>query len=368
MWHRITVLLSFPLVSSFILKPPHYILVPKAHLAVHKLPTLFKSPPTLTTNTHSALHLSSFGDTTAYIPAISHIFIRGGHLSASLRPSAPELLAAAVLPSCIGLWKSGYTVSYGYGGAILAAASLTLFNTYQSSGMAMSLASVHAASLAFYGIRLCLFLLWREVTLPVEIHKMKKRDASLGQRLKRLPLIIGCSMLFFLMASTLRVSLYASTLQTNNSMLPSWIAVGISFFGFLLAAVGDWYKSVVKAKEGPDFLVTTGPYRFLRHPNYTGEMIGWTGNLAVALFETIRAQIWRISFPWLIASGIGWAGIFFAVLAGEATAGLEKKQKEKHGGTKKYEDWVQRTWAGPMISMGGGNSSSGSSGSSGGES
>ena len=44
-------------------------------------------------------------------------------------------------------------------------------------------------------------------------------------------------------------------------------------------------------------------------------------------------------------------GILF-VLAGEATAGLEKKQKEKYGGDPKYEAWVKGSWAGPMIAMG----------------
>ena len=53
--------------------------------------------------------------------------------------------------------------------------------------------------------------------------------------------------------------------------------------------------------------------------------------------------------PWLLASAFGWIGILF-VLAGEATAGLEKKQKEKYGGTPEYEAWIKGSWAGPMLS------------------
>ena len=35
------------------------------------------------------------------------------------------------------------------------------------------------------------------------------------------------------------------------------------------------------------------------------------------------------------------------VLVG-ATTGLEKKQKEKYGGTLEYEAWIKTSWLGPM--------------------
>ena len=50
---------------------------------------------------------------------------------------------------------------------------------------------------------------------------------------------------------------------------------------------------------------------------------------------------------WVAASLFGWVGIFF-VLAGEAAAGLEKKQREKYGGTPEYEAWIKTSWAGPV--------------------
>jgi hypothetical protein len=53
--------------------------------------------------------------------------------------------------------------------------------------------------------------------------------------------------------------------------------------------------------------------------------------------------------PWLLASALGWVGIM-GVLAGEATAGLEKKQQAKYGGTPEYEAWLKGSWAGPMLS------------------
>lgn len=254
------------------------------------------------------------------------------------------MAAAAAVPTCLGLWRTGYTVSYGYGGAMLASGATMLF-----CGELSLLAKAHAAALVFYGVRLNLFLLYRELTLPEAVHQMKRRDASLGERLKRAPVIIGCSLLYYLMAAPLRITALAGPASPSAAIA----AVAVAFAGFGVAATGDIMKTVVKAREGKDFLVTGGPFRWLRHPNYTGELVGWT---ASAVAAAIAAAMGGASFarrvaPWLVGSLVGWVGIFF-VLAGEATAGLEKKQRAKYGGTDKYEQWVQGSWAGPMLAIG----------------
>ena len=46
-------------------------------------------------------------------------------------------------------------------------------------------------------------------------------------------------------------------------------AVALTFVNFGVAGFSDLYKSFVKARQGPDTLVTTGPFRWFRHPNYT---------------------------------------------------------------------------------------------------
>ena len=75
--------------------------------------------------------------------------------------------------------------------------------------------------------------------------------------------------------------------------------------------------------------------------------VGWLSSNPVLLALLAGGA----SAPWLVAVALGWVGILF-VLAGEATAGLEKKQKEKYGGDARYEAWVKRTWAGPMLNIG----------------
>lgn len=275
---------------------------------------------------------------------------RGGAVSAVAvaLPPLPVLGAAAVVPSCLGLWKTGYTVSYGYGGAMLAAGASMLWG----GGGLSALSKAHSAALVFYGLRLNLFLLYRELNLPEDIHQMKRRDATLVARLKRAPVILGCSLLYYLMAAPLRVTAVAPAASAASAA-----AVAVSFVGFGVAAAGDVIKTIVKAKEGKDFLVTGGPFRWLRHPNYTGELLGWTASTAAALIAATSSggTFARSVAPWLVGSLLGWVGIVF-VLAGEATAGLEKKQMSKYGGTDKYEQWLKTSWSGPMIALGGGSS------------
>ena len=44
-------------------------------------------------------------------------------------PTVPELALAAGVPTALGLWRTGFAVSYGYGGAIAASAYLYLQKT-----------------------------------------------------------------------------------------------------------------------------------------------------------------------------------------------------------------------------------------------
>lgn len=132
-------------------------------------------------------------------------------------------------------------------------------------------------------------------------------------------------------------------------------SLAAGFSGFLLAAVGDWYKCKIKGTHGPQTLVTTGPFRFFRHPNYTGEILGWTCLvLLLPLLGALGAGASgaRSVAPWLVSSFVGWAGVVFGVLAGGATVGLEKKHKEKYGGTPEYEEWMKKSWSGPMVGRG----------------
>jgi steroid 5-alpha reductase family enzyme len=132
----------------------------------------------------------------------------------------------------------------------------------------------------------------------------------------------------------------------------------MTLLGFLLGALGDLNKTVGKAWQGEDALITGGIFRFFRHPNYTGEVIGWVssclaGFLAV-LWKTVsisssavggsNVALWKSMSPYLLTSLMGAIGISFVLVT--ATTGLEFRQKEKYGDTEEYKKWIKKSWVG----------------------
>lgn len=231
-----------------------------------------------------------------------------------------------------------------------------------------AIAACHAAALFFYGVRLNLFLLYREVFVP-RFAKMRERieerAKKRGNRISRTPFILSCAVLYFCMTAPLLVTrqIYGSApLLINGEDWPHMallVSSCVAWSGFLLGALGDAAKSFSKARFGDDHLVTGGVFTLFRHPNYTGECIGWCANCAAAFVAVISAGSgwahWRQYLPYLGASVFGALGI--STVLGAATANLEQRQKEQYGDTQAYKDWVKGSWVGVCFS----NSSSANS-------
>ena len=77
-------------------------------------------------------------------------------------------------------------------------------------------------------------------------------------------------------------------------------ALGLAFAAWARAYLGKNWGIPMTVKEGAE-LVTTGPYRFVRHPIYSGVLLGFLGSALVG------------GMPWLIAFVI--FAIYFALSA-----------------------------------------------------
>jgi len=264
-------------------------------------------------------------------------------------PSLSAVSLACLVPTLSGLIRREYTVSYAYGTAVAATAILVMKSLAAASVPINSIAFAHALALAFYGIRLDIFLLYREIFIP-RFRKLRERieeKAPPGSRLKRLPFILGCSALYGFMAAPLFASgkLMDPFLSLDGGVITNLLrlAVGSTWGGFVLGAMGDVQKSVVKATKGEDTLVTGGVYGLFRHPNYTGELIAWSANGAAAFLSSVALGV-ADGWPLLVCTVLGVFGIN-TVLMG-ATAGLEKRQAEKYGDSEEYKEWVKTSWVG----------------------
>ncbi len=316
-----------------------------------------------------------------------------------LLPPMHKILLACILPTTLGFYKSEYGVSYGYGTAMAASSYLILSSISQSAGLPLtspfvstkpavilsalsttinnlrtllpaSLPAFHAFATFFYGSRLNLFLLYRELCLPrfrAMRERIEERAKKQGNRLKRAPFLISCAFLYFCMVCPILVTTKCCQGMSMScatglggglaSILDQSLRLSmiLTLSGFLLGAVGDLNKSIGKMLKGEDSLITGGVFRFFRHPNYTGEVIGWVSSclsafLAVALKAVTDTNssgglhVWKNSLGLLSLSIMGAIGISFVL--GTATAGLEYRQKEKYGDTEEYQQWVKKSWVG----------------------
>jgi protein-S-isoprenylcysteine O-methyltransferase Ste14 len=285
-------------------------------------------------------------------------------------PKLSTIIATSLTPTLLGFYKYEYGVSYAYGTATALTAALVLRSLLSStvSTPFACMAQLHALAIVFYGIRLNIFLLYRELFLE-RFRKMRERieekqsekregggDGLINRLTSRAPFVLSCSILYAglvypaLVSAKMSSSIAAVTTSTNYASLLYKFLVCCTWFGFGLGAIGDFNKSLIKGMKGADHLVTGGVFRFFRHPNYTGEMIGWTASFFASIASVFASSnkltsdlLKSLALP-LVTGLLSMFGILFVLLA--ATTNLELKQKEKYGERDDYVQWMNRSWKG----------------------
>jgi len=287
-------------------------------------------------------------------------------------PSWQVVSAVCILPTCLGYWKREYGVSYAYGTATALTSGLVFravggglsFNANSVGGgvgglaaavtTTGGLAALHAGAILFYGIRLNLFLLYREMFVKrtkaaTDAIEARATKGETNRFAARTPFILSCAYLYYGLCAPLFITAQLGLVKP----LAKWVdlvlkvLIGTTWFGFILGALGDFQKSVTKAWKGEKHLVTGGIYRFFRHPNYTGEQIAWTANCLAGLVGAVveEGTVKKLSLVgYVVSSLLGMVGIDF-VLA-NATNGLENKQRETYGKLPEYQEWMKRSWSG----------------------
>ena len=111
------------------------------------------------------------------------------------------------------------------------------------------------------------------------------------------------------------------------------VGIIISILGLVLESIADNQKSAQK-KENPNMVATKGLYKMVRCPNYLGEIIFWTGVFisGTTTYETIGQWITAI---------IAYICIVYIMFNGAQR--LEKRQMERYGDNKEYNDYANKT-------------------------
>lgn len=241
------------------------------------------------------------------------------------------LFVLALVISSVGFYRVVYFISIGYAFSIVAMAAAVMILLRQNLTVAAALQNL---LLAFWGLRLGIFLVRRELQPGYgrELAATHQRSAGMPFYVKVL-IWITVSLLYVLMFSP---SLFAAV--TPPAAQPSfpaslvrWLGLAIMVGALTVESLADRQKSVFKARF-PSQFCDTGLYRWVRCPNYLGEILFWFGNWVAGLVFYTTVLRWA-------ASLIGLACIVLIMLG--SAKRLEEQQNQRYGERTEYQDYVR---------------------------
>ncbi len=237
------------------------------------------------------------------------------------------LFGAAMLISAIGFYKYVYFISLGYGFSIagLGAIMLVMFRDGLSWGTV-------AACVLFiaYGLRLSGYLLIRELKSASYRNKMKTeiKDGKSMSFFVKCAIWVTCGALYVTQVAPVYYRFL--NVKTTDKVLIAGLV--IMAFGLVFETVADIQKNSQK-KKNPKRFCDKGLYRFVRCPNYLGEMIFWTGVFVSGCNILTGVGQWVLAL-------LGYLGIIFVMFSGARR--LELRQNRTYGKDPEYQKYVKK--------------------------
>lgn len=233
-------------------------------------------------------------------------------------------MAGLALASCTVVFVIFvYVFSYGYGLSMIA------ISLYLAAVMPSAAAVTVAVLSAAFGLRLGVFVYARYRTAAYAGNKLRGAEAHAG------------------MPAPVKVYLWiaVSTLMTFQAMplyriasagiMTGWVIGGtvIIALGLLLETVADQQKQASKACD-PTGFAREGLYRWIRQPNYLGEIVFQAG-LIVAALGSVSGWYERITA--LVAP------CYIIVLIYYAAQDTDRRRAERLARNAAYDDYLRRT-------------------------
>lgn len=253
------------------------------------------------------------------------------------------LFGIALLLCASGFKKFVDFMSIGYGAAIagMGVAVLVLsLGKFAWTGITATEVPtlVLAIILILYGLRLFGFLLVRELK---SASYRKTLEHVAGKEEKKMPVFVKATIWFFcsvMYVMQVHPAFYrmitSTTLDQHTGWIVPLIGAAIALIGLVIETMADLQKNAAKKKD-PHRFVSTGLCRFVRCPNYLGEILFWTGTLVSGC--DVFGSSW---VAWLI-SILGYLLIVYVMLSGAKR--LEKRQNKGYGQDPAYQEYVKKT-------------------------
>ena len=234
----------------------------------------------------------------------------------------------------IGFYKFVYFLSVGYGFAIAGAGVVMLLGYHDRCS---AILMIQCLLFVCYGMRLGLFLIvreWKSLSYRNTLKEVTKQDKKITIGIQ-ICIWLSVSLLYVLQISPL---LYRFS-NGKTVDVTSYVAVGILFVALIIETIADFQKNKSK-KENPNQFCSQGLYKFVRCPNYFGELLFWTG----VFVSGVTAFV---SFGQLLLSLVGYIAIIYIMLSGAKR--LEIRQDKNYGGQSAYQRYNRTPILLPVI-------------------
>lgn len=186
-----------------------------------------------------------------------------------------------------------------------------------------------AALVLIWGLRLSIYLFSRNAGKP-EDYRYQDMRKKWGNKVKqtafvRVFMLQGTVSLLF----SLGIFLGISQSDTILAMWPVYLGVIVWVVGFLFESIGDaQLRAFIQKPKNRGKVITTGLWKYTRHPNYFGEATQWFGISIIAC---------AVPFGWI--SFISPLLLTFFLLKISGVPLLEKKNAKKPG----YAEYAAKT-------------------------
>ena len=240
------------------------------------------------------------------------------------------LFCLTLLITALGFWRLTYFVSVGYAFSIVSMAIAVLLIFPQHGGL---IAILHNLLLALWGVRLGFFLFRRErqssFQQTARTVNGQYGNVSLPQKFV---IWLGVSVLYVLMfLPNLYQSADYSIRASAWAILTQAAGLLLMVAGIITEGLADYQKSAFK-RFSPQAFCNVGLYRWVRCPNYLGEILFWIGSWTMGLVFFTTPVRW-------IASLLGLLCLILIMLG--STRRLERSQERRYGDLPAYQEYVQ---------------------------
>ncbi len=247
----------------------------------------------------------------------------------AIPPEAAWMLGLALLISALGFLRVVWFVSLGYAGSVSA---IALLSAWLFRDALTPWSALHGLLLLIYGLRLGSYLVRRELLPAYAPAREDAKQRGAGVELAIKPVIwLSVALLYVLMTAPFLLVLVEARATPPSGLVPTQlVGLLIAALGLGLEALADHQKSSYKA-DNPKRWCDVGLYRFVRCPNYLGEMVFWVGSFVAGLSALDHWLHWLAALVGLICIELIMMG---------STKRLEAGQLERYGQHDDYQRYI----------------------------